>query len=96
MDPSGNLYFTGGTNFLGVVGPDGELAFPLLNALQTCLDFNNQTKTCPTNPTALDAFVAKINPNVVGTASLVYSTYLGGSGDDTGSRSRWMVPRIRM
>ena len=83
VDPSDNLYITGGTNFLGVVGPAGEPAFPLVNALQNCLDFTNHT-TCPTNPNALDAFVAKINPNVVGAASLVYSTYLGGSGDDTG------------
>jgi hypothetical protein len=29
-----------------------------------------------------DAFVAKINPSQVGGASLVYSTYLGGSGQD--------------
>jgi hypothetical protein len=29
-----------------------------------------------------DAFVAKINPNLSGSASLVYSTYLGGSGTD--------------
>jgi uncharacterized repeat protein (TIGR01451 family) len=73
VDTSGNLYITGGTNFVD---------FPVLNALQKCLDFANNA--CPANPTALDAFVAKINPNVVGTASLVYSTYLGGSGDDTG------------
>jgi hypothetical protein len=29
-----------------------------------------------------DAFVAKFNPALSGTASLVYSTYLGGSGND--------------
>jgi hypothetical protein len=32
-----------------------------------------------------DAFVAKINPFASGSASLVYSTYLGGSGDDWGN-----------
>jgi hypothetical protein len=31
---------------------------------------------------AMDAFVAKIDPNLSGSASLVYSTYLGGSGRD--------------
>ncbi len=31
-----------------------------------------------------DAFVAKLNPAASGAASLVYSTYLGGSGDDYG------------
>jgi Beta-propeller repeat len=30
----------------------------------------------------LDAFVAKFNPSLSGAASLVYSTYLGGSGQD--------------
>jgi uncharacterized repeat protein (TIGR01451 family) len=33
-----------------------------------------------------DAFVAKLNPSVSGAASLVFSTYLGGSADDTGVR----------
>jgi hypothetical protein len=31
-----------------------------------------------------DAFVTKINPSQVGSASLVYSTYLGGSNQDVG------------
>ncbi len=31
-----------------------------------------------------DAFVSKLNPSASGGASLVYSTYLGGSGDDHG------------
>ncbi|MGH7814277.1 MAG: SBBP repeat-containing protein, partial [Candidatus Binataceae bacterium] len=29
-----------------------------------------------------DAFIAKLNPNASGAASLIYSTYLGGSGND--------------
>ena len=44
--------------------------FPLASALQSTKD------------AATDAFVAKLNP--AGTA-LVYSTYLGGNGDDTGN-----------
>lgn len=32
-----------------------------------------------------DAFVAKMNPSASGAASLVWSTYLGGSSDDTGA-----------
>ncbi len=32
----------------------------------------------------VDAFVAKINPAVAGTGSLVYATYLGGGGDEIG------------
>jgi FG-GAP-like repeat/IPT/TIG domain/Beta-propeller repeat len=35
--------------------------------------------------TAENAFVAKLNPALTGTASLVYSTYLGGSGTDIGT-----------
>ena len=32
-----------------------------------------------------DAFVAKLNPSASGAASLVYATYLGGSGNDGGN-----------
>ena len=32
-----------------------------------------------------DAFVAKLNPAASGAASLIYSTYLGGSGSDAGN-----------
>jgi len=86
VDSSHNMFITGGTNFLGATGPNGEAAFPLLAAQQSCLDEASKTVCSLTNPTALDAFVAKItpNPNMVGAASLVYSTYLGGEGDDVG------------
>ncbi len=32
-----------------------------------------------------DAFVSKFDPALIGTPSLVYSTFLGGGGDDTGN-----------
>jgi hypothetical protein len=89
VDPSAttvNMYITGATNMLPVQGPNGEAPFPILNALQSCLNQSGQTTNCSNTPaTTTDAFVAKINPNVVSTASLVYSTYLGGSDNDAGT-----------
>jgi len=81
VDTGGNMYFTGGMNFQGI----GTTPFPLLNAQQTCLNEPGKNSNC-TNPDPgnLDAFVAKINPNVVGTAGLVFSTFLGGSDNDVG------------
>jgi uncharacterized repeat protein (TIGR01451 family) len=84
VDGSGNMYITGATNFLGVDGTSGEVKFPLFNAQQSCLDEAGITVNCATNVTALDAFAAKINPNIAGSAP-VYSTFLGGAGDDIGT-----------
>jgi hypothetical protein len=82
VDASGNMYFTGTTNMLQVAGGNGEAKFPLFNAQQSCLDEAANHGTCTlSNPTATDAFVAKINPNAAGSSPL-YSTYVGGSGDD--------------
>ncbi len=53
-----------------VGGSTTDSAFPVVNAVQ------------PTRRGGTDAFVSKINPS--GTA-LVYSTFLGGSGDDFGN-----------
>ena len=81
IDSTGNMYFTGASNFQGV----GSFAFPLLNAQQICLNEPGKNASC-TNPAPsnLDAFVAKINPNIVGVGGLVYSTFLGGSDNDVG------------
>jgi protocatechuate 3,4-dioxygenase beta subunit len=50
-------------------------------------DSNNFPTTVGTfdnTQNGVDAFVTKLNPTLVGAASLVYSTYLGGSGADRG------------
>jgi uncharacterized repeat protein (TIGR01451 family) len=84
VDIGGNMYITGTTNMQYVV-PAGVQPFPLLNAQQTCLNQASTTSCNAQNPTSTtDGFVAKINPNLDGLQSLVYSTYIGGSGTDAG------------
>lgn len=90
VDANSNVYFTGGTNFLHTGSPSTD--FPILNAVQGCLDTpppataptTPVTTNCATNLTATDAFVAKINPAAPAGAQLLYSTYIGGTGDDVG------------
>ena len=94
VDTSGNVYFTGTTNyvFTGCPGCGGS-DFPILNAYQPCLDMppattitNPQSCTYIANPTEPDAFVAKLNlnPTAAQGLQLVWSTYLGGAGTDSG------------
>jgi hypothetical protein len=79
-----NMYFTGTTNQLGVASASGAAAFPLYNAQQACLNESGVINCNNNNPsTTVDAFAAKIDPNNPGSLP-VYSTYLGGSGDDYG------------
>lgn len=89
VDLVGNIYFTGTTNFTytGCSGC-GTTDFPILNAYQPCLDSAPPTtiippQSCPASTdTAPDAFVAKLNP--VPGSQLLWSTYIGGSGTDSG------------
>jgi len=73
VDTTGAVYVTGQTN-----SPD----FPVKNAIQRSPGGGpcggSGSSTCA------DAFVAKINPAASGAASLVYSTYLGGTNNDYG------------
>lgn len=46
----------------------------------TSSDFTNQTK-----PGGMDAFIGKIRPTVNGATGLIYLTYLGGTGSDSGN-----------
>jgi uncharacterized repeat protein (TIGR01451 family) len=99
VDATGNIYFSGTTNFYnsgaGQYGDSGQSAdFPILNAYQPCLDtppptiLNNPNPcTAPTAPYPTDAFIAKLNPNAAqtGGAQLLFSTYLGGTGTDSGT-----------
>ncbi|HWY03928.1 MAG TPA: SBBP repeat-containing protein [Candidatus Acidoferrum sp.] len=91
VDSNGNMYFTGTTNFTftGTSGSSNS-DFPILNAYQPCLNTappaspqNPQVCTSSTN-TDSDAFVAKLNPNANQGEQLIWSTYVGGSGTDSG------------
>lgn len=89
VDTNGNVYFTGTTNFT-YSGTSPTTDFPILDAYQPCLDqappttvVNPQTCTGTTTTTASDGFVAKLNPNAAQGQQLIWSTYLGGSGDDS-------------
>ena len=54
-----------------------------------------QTSNNGTSQSASNAFVSKFNPSQQGAASLVYSTYLGGSGNSgLGRRWRWHSRRF--
>ena len=83
---SPNMYITGTTTMLPVAGPSNEKPFPLFNAQQSCLNESGITScTSPQTPTTTpDGFVAKINPYQPA-SNPVYSTYIGGSGDDYGN-----------
>lgn len=92
VDPNGNVYFTGTTNFIfsGCSGCSST-DFPILNPYQPCLDtpppttiVNPPSCASTTNTTAPDAFVAKLNPNANQGSQLIWSTYLGGTGTDSG------------
>lgn len=69
--------------------------FPILNAYQPCLDtvpplvLENPYQcsapaiVAPATAYATDAFVAKINPSAPAGTQLLFSTYLGGTANDT-------------
>ncbi len=90
VDTSGNIYFSGTTNFI-YTGCSGcsTSDFPILDAYQPCLDqappsviVNPPACTSTTN-TESDGFVAKLNPNVAQGQQLQWSTYVGGTGTDS-------------
>lgn len=93
VDTNLNVYFTGTTNFI-YTGCSGcsSTDFPILNPYQPCLDqappttiVNPPSCSSTTNTTDSDAFVAKLNPNAAQGEQLIWSTYLGGSGTDSGT-----------
>lgn len=86
VDTGGIAYITGSTTSTNIPLPTGT------TPLQNCLDTfpNPNPITCNTSLTGMDAFLAKFtNPALItGQAtptSLLYFSYLGGSGDDVGT-----------
>jgi hypothetical protein len=67
LGTTGNVFVTGIT-----LSPD----FPMQNPFDSTLNLNNET-------TAFDSFVTKLATGVSGSAGLLYSTFLGGMGNDT-------------
>jgi uncharacterized repeat protein (TIGR01451 family) len=98
VDPTGNIYFSGSTNFYnsgtGAYGDNGQSAdFLILNAYQACLDTpppitgllsSNPCTSPTTTPFPTDAFVAKINPTGPAGTQLLFSTYFGGGATESG------------
>ena len=89
VDGNFNVYFTGTTTFT-YSGLSPVTDFPILNAYQPCLDtppattiVNPPTCANASSPTEPDAFVAKLNPNVAQGQQLIWSTYLGGTQNDS-------------
>jgi hypothetical protein len=79
-------------SYLGGSGWDGARGIALDSAGDAYLTGYASDSNFPTTSGAFqttygggatDTFVAKFNPALSGSASLVYSTYLGGSGDDS-------------
>jgi hypothetical protein len=80
------------SSYLGSSGEDAATGIALDGAGNAYLEGYTYTYSpnFPTTPGAFQTaagghshtFVAKFNPSLSGSASLVYSTYLGGSGDD--------------
>jgi len=91
VDTNQNAYFTGTTNFTYTGSSVGD--FPILDAYQPCLNSPPSAvilppQSCSTtaDPTIPDAFAAKLSTtNVSPTQQLVWSTYLGGTGTDSGA-----------
>jgi Beta-propeller repeat len=80
------------STYLGGTGLDTGLAIALdtssppkafVTGQTSSTDFpTTSNATQPANAGGNDAFVSEINPNVAGTPSLVFSTYLGGGADE--------------
>src|SRR3989442_11110588 len=66
-----------------VVGFSNSATFPTtVGVFQAVVAGPNPNPACGSQSPCRDAFVAKFDPAMLGAASLVYSTLLGGSGED--------------
>lgn len=70
---SGQGIFVASNGFIYITGYTTSTDLPLVGGVQGALDGS------------YDAFVAEFDPNQIGTASLIFSTYLGGFAQDWGN-----------
>jgi len=85
--PASLLYSTylGGSNGDSALGITVDsLGNAYVTGLTTSSDFPTVNAADTSLGGPVDAFVAKLNPAASGGASLLYSTYLGGGGDEVG------------
>ncbi len=73
VDSTGHAY---------VIGTTRADDFPIKNAFQSARGGGTCTDPFFGPLPCADAYVAKLDPGASGAASLIYSSYLGGSGDD--------------
>ena len=79
--------YLGGNNFetgIGIAVDSAGNAYVTGYTVSTNFPTLNQYQGYPTGQSFNNVFVTKLNTNLSGTASLLYSTYLGGSDSDTG------------
>jgi hypothetical protein len=81
LDASGDVFVVGDTNSQNLPNVTGTEAFPVVNAVQPAYGGG-----AILDPFAGDAFVSRLHFDQANTSlSLAYSTYLGGSFDDSGT-----------
>jgi hypothetical protein len=81
------------STFLGGSGSDGGVGIAVDSSGNAYVTGETRSTSFPVKPDAFqptlrgsqNAFVTKLNPNLSGSASLIYSTFLGGSGNDYGN-----------
>ena len=98
MDTSGDAYVTGSTLAIAnsSCGGDG-VPFDCCTGpgTGTCIPFPTTPgayQTINNAPGGINVFMAKLDPSASGAASLLYSTYLGGSGGPALPASRSILP----
>lgn len=73
VDSSGKIYVVGTTQSYDFATTTGSVSNQL----------NGQLSSTPGSSDSYDAFLVRLNPTANGSSQLMYSTLIGGSGDDT-------------